>query len=242
MHKSESPHLVTAWRAINLEGEHTAGAGLVLEWQQKNDLVIASGNVDVLKVWDVNRELCIQDIPTMCTSCVTCLTSDKHEGGKLVVAGCWDGSIRLFDRRINTKFSHVATLAEHKGFVINASMLTRQEHQIVSGSSHGEVKIWDTRITKSLHTFIGHKGDHPVMTALAVHSSAPVLAVGQDQRIKVMNFQGDPLSIIRYHDGFLGQRIGPISSLCFHPYKVMLAAGATDSIVSIYAGEQKSKE
>jgi len=90
---------------------------------------------------------------------------------------------------------------------------------------------------------MGRKGDHPVMTALAVHNMAPLLAVGQEQRIKIMNFNGDSLSLIRYHDGFLGQRIGPISSLCFHPYGVMLSAGATDSIVSIYAGDQnKPKE
>jgi regulator-associated protein of mTOR len=59
----------------------------------------------------------------------------------------------------------------------------------------------------------------------------------QDQRIKVFNQNGDELSLIRYHDGFLGQRIGPVSALNFHPYHILLAAGATDSLVSIYAGE-----
>lgn len=63
------------------------------------------------------------------------------------------------------------------------------------------------------------------------------LSGSQDQRIKVMNFNSEELSLIRYHDGFLGQRIGPVSSLSFHPFQILLAAGATDSIVSIYAGE-----
>jgi hypothetical protein len=94
-----------------------------------------------------------------------------------------------------------------------------------------------------------------------------------------MNFNGEELSLIRYHDGFLGQRIGPVSCLAFHPYveqkrkkreslslcvcacvffivttplssflkmrfylslsrlHILLAAGATDSMISIYAGE-----
>ena len=30
------------------------------------------------------------------------------------------------------------------------------------------------------------------------------------------------LSSIRYHDGFMGQRIGPTKCLAFHPYKVSL--------------------
>ena len=38
--------------------------------------------------------------------------------------------------------------------------------------------------------------------------------------IKVYNLDGGNLSTIRYHDGFMGQRIGPISCLGFHPHRV----------------------
>lgn len=41
-----------------------------------------------------------------------------------------------------------------------------------------------------------------------------------NQSIKVLNMNGDVLSNIRYHDGFIGQRIGPLSCLAFHPYWV----------------------
>jgi len=235
--------LVTGWRAINLEGDLTpivprAGAGMVLDWQQKSELVIASGNVDVIKVWDVNKELSVQDIPTNCTYCVTCLIFDKIEDGRLIVAGCADGSIRFYDRRTPPKYTPSVTFMEHRGWVINAFMPLGLNQQVISGSSTGEVKFWDCRNAKAaVKTFLSGS-QHPVTTALAVHDYAPLLAIGsQDQRIKVMNFDGEEISIIRYHDGFLGQRIGPVSSLCFHPFKIMLAAGATDSIVSIYAGE-----
>ena len=46
-----------------------------------------------------------------------------------------------------------------------------------------------------------------------------------------------PLSMIRYHDDFLGRRIGPISALCFHPHSLILAAASTDSIVSVYSSD-----
>jgi regulator-associated protein of mTOR len=45
--------------------------------------------------------------------------------------------------------------------------------------------------------------------------------------------------MIRYHDGFLGQRIGPVSCLAFHPTQLTFAAGATDSIISVYSVDQK---
>ena len=39
---------------------------------------------------------------------------------------------------------------------------------------------------------------------------------------------------VRYYDGFLGQRIGPVASLAFHPYQMMMAAAATDNVLSVY--------
>jgi len=242
IYRSEVPNLVTTWRALSIEGEQPSNSGLVLEWQQRNELVIASGNIDALKVWDINRELILQDIPTNSNSSVTCITSDKSDGERLIVAGCWDGSIRLFDRRLSSKYSQVAAFNEHKRLVVSACMPQSLYKQIISGSSSGEIKFWDVRNTKSsVRQFVPDRKGENQMTALAVHEYAPILALGQDQKIKAMNFSGENLNVIRYHDGFLGQRIGPVSALAFHPYRVMLGAGATDSIVSIYAGEPFNK-
>lgn len=225
----------------------------MIDWQQSHEMLYAGGNVDVIRVWDLQRELSVMSIPTSADSPVTCLNVDK-EGGKLVVAGCADGSVRLFDVRQANKYSPVSVFAEHKGPVINVAKPKSTPFRLVSGATGGTVKFWDYRMATSnsaassvtpqssstaslaLKTITAHT--HSVMTSLSVHDYAPLIATGsQDQRIKVMNFNGDELSVIRYHDGFLGQRIGPVSSLAFHPYHVLLAAGATDSLVSIYAGE-----
>jgi len=40
------------------------------------------------------------------------------------------------------------------------------------------------------------------------------------QFVSVLNQSGDILSTIKYYDGFMGQRIGSVTSLAFHPYKV----------------------
>lgn len=49
---------------------------------------------------------------------------------------------------------------------------------------------------------------------LSCYSGSP------NQFIGVYNTSGDNLSTIKYHEGFLGQRIGAASCLAFHPYKV----------------------
>ena len=42
------------------------------------------------------------------------------------------------------------------------------------------------------------------------------------------------LQAIRYFDGFLGARIGPVTCLSWHPSRMLLAAGAADSVVSLW--------
>ena len=52
-----------------------------------------------------------QDIPTEAESCVTSLVSDY--GRSLLVVGCGDGSVRLFDRRLPPNDSRVMTMREN---------------------------------------------------------------------------------------------------------------------------------
>jgi len=50
------------------------------------------------------------------------------------------------------------------------------------------------------------------------------------QFIKVFDMEGTTLNVIKYHEGFLGQRIGPISSLAFHPYVQTCSARALSAL------------
>ena len=106
----------------------------------------------------------------------------------------------------------------------------------MSASGAGDLKFIDMRKPETPCLEVDTRSS--LLSAMAVHRHAPFIACGSaKQVIKVFNFQGEQLSVIRYHNSFLGQRIGPVSSLGFHPYKVYLAAGATDSNVSIYSGD-----
>lgn len=80
---------------------------LILEWQQSRGRLIASGNgLEVVRLWDVRQEQCINEIPIFgaeslephLPSYVTSMTSN---GGDLAWIGCYDGTIRHFDLRLS---------------------------------------------------------------------------------------------------------------------------------------------
>jgi len=78
------------------------------------------------------------------------------------------------------------------------------------------------------------------MTALACHPRMPILASGSDASfVKVCATDGDTLQAFRHHDQLQGRRIGRVSTLSFHPNALLLAAGFTDNIISIYAASTK---
>jgi len=42
------------------------------------------------------------------------------------------------------------------------------------------------------------------------------------QLVSVMNHSGETLSTVKYHEGFMGQRIAPVNCIAFHPLQVAL--------------------
>lgn len=105
---------------------------------------------------------------------------------------------------------------------------------MVSACQAGDIRFLDIRNEKGAYVSIdAHRGS---LTALAVHRHAPVIASGSGkQLIKVFSLEGEQLGSIRYYPTFMAQKIGSVSCLTFHPYRVLLAAGFADACVSIYA-------
>lgn len=215
------------------------GAGLILEWQQTQDSLFAAGNVNVIRQWDLNRELMSLDISTGTDAAVTCLTSDKHGSyGKVVYAGFADGMVRVFDTRLTSANQCVQTFSDLKGSPVVSISRPRCTDSLVAGSTAGQIRFWDGKKENANSSISTSSSSGSIMQALATHDQTPIIATGSsDQRIRVLNYRGEEISLIRYHDGFLGQRIGPVSSLSFHSCHNLLGAGFQDTLVSIYAGE-----
>ena len=90
---------------------------MVLEWEQPTGLLYASGDVRHIRVWDTHKELMVQDIPTHADSSVTCLTSDSAERS-LLIAGCGDGTVRLYDRRQPSSSRYIIHTHEFRNFEV----------------------------------------------------------------------------------------------------------------------------
>jgi len=89
--------LVSSFRALTDLLPSTRGSGLIFDWQSSSGLLATSGDVRTIKFWDLEREHCSQEIPTRSESCLTSLIGQENS---LLVAGCGDGKLRLYDRRI----------------------------------------------------------------------------------------------------------------------------------------------
>lgn len=232
---------MTAWRAFPdlVQITRSRGAGLILEWQQQQNALFAAGNVSVIRQWDLNRELMSLDVATGTDAAVTCLTSDKHgSSGKVLYAGFADGLVRVYDTRAASSQQCVQTFSDLKGSPVVSISRPRCTDFLVAGATSGQVKFWDGKKDTANQGFGSAASSGAVMHALATHDQAPIIATGSyDQRIRVFNYKGEEISLIRYHDGFLGQRIAPVSSLSFHSCHNLLGAGFQDALVSIYAGE-----
>lgn len=226
-----SLRLSTAWRALpQIVPLGKQGSGLLLEWQDSG-LLLTCGDANYVRLWDVSAEAAVQDIPTGSTHSVTAIAADRSDAGagRLFVVGCGDGSVRVFDTRAAPRATCVATMCEHKSYVLGIGMTA--PNRVVSASAASEIKMWDVGAP---HPYLALT--HEDMSAFAVHSRASLMASGSaSQRIRVCSLSGEELNVIRYHEGFLGQRMAPVSSLALHPYRLLLAGGFTDSWISIYS-------
>ena len=58
-----------------------------------------------MRVWDLETEQLLSAIPTGTADCVTSMTS--WPDGNTLAASCGDGSVRIFDKRLNASMAQV---------------------------------------------------------------------------------------------------------------------------------------
>ncbi|GFS38539.1 regulatory-associated protein of TOR 1 [Actinidia rufa] len=229
--------LVTAFSSV--QGHRSGGRSVnaVVDWQQQSGYLYASGENSSIMVWDLDKELLVNSVPSSSDCSISALSSSQVHAGQFA-AGFVDGYVRLFD--IRTPEFLVCATRPHTQRVERVVGIGFQPGldpaKIVSASQAGDIQFLDIRCQKDTYlTIDAHRGS---LTALVVHRHAPIIASGSaKQLIKVFNLEGEQLGSIRYYPTFMAQRIGSVSCLTFHPYQVLLAAGAADACVSIYADE-----
>lgn len=94
--------------------------------------------------------------------------------GAMMTVGCGDGSVRLFDRRLPPLESRVMIWREHTAWVLGTSLrkCERSTPQLFTGSSSGDIRIFDLRKNSSVNTVQITQG----ITALAAHEMTDIFA------------------------------------------------------------------
>lgn len=226
--------LVTAFSAIQGHKPGVRSLNAVVDWQQQSGYLYASGEISSIMLWDLEKEQLVNSVASSSDCSISALAASHVHGGQFA-AGFVDGSVRLYD--VRTPELLVCAKRPHSQKVVGIGFQPGLDPaKIVSASQAGDIQFLDIRNHRDAYlTIDAHRGS---LTALAVHRHAPVIASGSaKQLIKVFSLEGEQLGTIRYYPSFMAQKIGSVSCLTFHPYQILLAAGAADAYVSIYADE-----
>ncbi|PON53561.1 Regulatory associated protein of TOR [Parasponia andersonii] len=226
--------LVTAFSSIQGHKPGVRSLNAVVDWQQQSGYLYSSGEISRIMIWDLDKEQLVDSVLSSSDCSISALSASQVHGGQFA-AGFVDGSVRLYD--VRTPETLVCTTRPHTqntrvmGIGFQPGL---DPAKIVSASQAGDIQFLDIRSNRDTYlTIEAHRGS---LTALAIHRHAPILASGSaKQYIKVFSLEGEQLNIIRYYPTIMAQKIGSVSCLNFHPYEVLLAAGAVDALVSIHA-------
>lgn len=195
--------LITAFTAFGDNEKKNSSqkeAGLIIEWDETNEILMCAGDTNHIRVWDMNKEL-YKDFPTQQNSCVSSLST--HES--YTVAGFGDGTIKLFDFRranpINLKnesllsnngsFSLMNTnrqlstssssylsektdsLPQYKAYVLSVK-IHKPTSKLVTSSTSGDFNVFDLRNMQCIYRS-PNKGE--IATAFECHSFNELIAV-----------------------------------------------------------------
>lgn len=89
-----------------------------------------------------------------------------------MVVGCGDGSVRLFDRRLPQNESRIMTWREHNSSVLDVNLQKNNSTRLITGSSDGDVRIFDLRKNSSVNVFHTIQG----LSAFCVHPTTNIFA------------------------------------------------------------------
>ncbi|XP_067638912.1 regulatory-associated protein of mTOR [Eurosta solidaginis] len=205
--------------------------GIVTAWQQcRQHLVVGGATSRFIRIWDVERELKHCDIPIGTETSVRVLSPfSSNLSSSIVVAGCADGSVRIFDKRLPPQEARICVFREHIGAILSAC-LKESQPLLVTGCAQGRIRIFDLRQATSVATWEAGSD----VAVIASHPSADLVACGSAQGIALYQEDGRALNTLRGNEGFMGTKIGYPTCLSFHSYKAALAVGCVDNTVVVY--------
>ncbi|KAI8915600.1 raptor N-terminal caspase like domain-containing protein [Gorgonomyces haynaldii] len=238
-YSKENIELVTTWRSFTEISPLAKGTGMVCEWHQGRGALFTGGCTDVIRVWDAEEEVCIQNISLNHNKLVSTMKVDQLSGTQLL-AGFMDGFVKMYDVRVPQSERVVAEFSAGHNRILSANYLGQRQHEFVTGSLNGQIMLWDIR-QKGCTLRIDPEIEGG-MTHFDMHPSAPLLSCGsKTMNVRVMNLMGENLGNLKYNEGFLPSKATPILGLTFHPVKLDLYLNTGSTIYSYASNIQPSQ-
>ncbi|KAJ1826530.1 Target of rapamycin complex 1 subunit kog1, partial [Coemansia sp. RSA 2599] len=169
------------------------GCGLVTAWNQRSGVLFAGGNDKEIRVWDINMEMCIEEISVSSMGEITCVSHDGVSGNIFAV-GNGDGVVRVVDRRLDSRNGVVANWRDHGPHAIRNVVMRPGQIEVVSASANGDVKYWDLRHRKPTFTLTDTHTDRGLEHMIA-HENAPVTLTASDATVKLWNQRGKNIGV-----------------------------------------------
>ncbi|KAJ2232744.1 Target of rapamycin complex 1 subunit kog1 [Coemansia sp. RSA 1722] len=169
------------------------GCGLVTAWNQRSGVLFAGGNDKEIRVWDINTEMCIEEISVSSMGEITCVSHDGVSGNIFAV-GNGDGVVRVVDRRLDSRNGVVANWRDHGPYAIRNVFMRPGQIEVVSASANGDVKYWDLRHRKPTFTLTDTHTARGLEHMIA-HENAPVTLTASDATVKLWNQRGKNIGV-----------------------------------------------
>jgi WD40 repeat protein/serine/threonine protein kinase/tetratricopeptide (TPR) repeat protein len=141
--------------------------------------------------------------------------------GKQVVAGCQDGTIRIWDIQSGKE---IRRLAHYRA--VHAIAVTADGRQILSASDDTTIRLWDLNTGREIHRFEGHAAS--VVDAVLSPDGRRMVSAGNDRTLRLWNAESG--REIRRFDGYTDD----IGRLAISPNGRHVLSGGRDRAVRLW--------
>jgi WD40 repeat protein/uncharacterized caspase-like protein/energy-coupling factor transporter ATP-binding protein EcfA2 len=224
---------VRIWQVLNRQSKQVEEISSVAV-SPKNLDTFATAKADAIgdskiEIWRNNHEGTQKLLHTLPKQQATISQIKYSPDGKLIAAGGWDKTIKLWSAQTGKLIS---TLKGHQDGV-NSLTFSPDGKLLISGSEDKTIKIWNlTEQLKLIKTLTGHTDS---IKAVTVSPDGKLIAsAGYDNTIKLWTIQGELLQTIKAHNL-------AITSLTFTPDSQFLASGSWDNTVKLWSIKDAGK-
>ncbi|XP_025419661.1 regulatory-associated protein of mTOR isoform X2 [Sipha flava] len=225
------PKLVSGWHALPIcKSPSFESSSMALQWDQRSCHLICAGDSRVINIWDIETETKLTALSTGVNASVTSLSMQLKENN-IFAAGCKDGSIKVFDKRLPPDEARIASFIGHHSKILT---LRLQDASVVSASAYGDIKTFEFGQSASQREF--HVNN---MHSASIHSMCNIIACSVNQMLLFYNTEGQLLNSLKLSDWFMSSRYPPLRTTTFHPQKVLLSTGAMDGTIALYSIDPK---